>query len=92
VYEATRQRVTDGRGAILAAGLPAVRVVTQRKAAVLGDGEPAGALPVSSVELMRAISGRRTPDQVRALDWDGDPDTWLGVFFVFGPATADVHE
>ena len=80
------------RARVRAAGLPALRVVTEVKATVLGDGEPAGTVRASSFELLRAISGRRTPDQVRGLDWDGDPDIWLGVFFLLGPARAPVHE
>ena len=31
-------------------------------------------------ELFRALSGRRTIEQVRALAWDGDPEPHLGLF------------
>ncbi|MGI8707100.1 MAG: hypothetical protein ACR2LG_02690 [Actinomycetota bacterium] len=43
-------------------------------------------LRTSTFELFRALHGRRTVDQVRAMEWDGDPEPWMPVFFVFGPA------
>jgi hypothetical protein len=33
---------------------------------------------------MRAIGGRRTADQIKALDWDGDPDIWIAALALFG--------
>jgi uncharacterized protein (TIGR03083 family) len=73
-------------------GGPALRIVTEDGERVLGDGAPEGTLRVSSFELMRAIGGRRSRDQVRALDWDGDPDRWLDTFFLFGGRDTDLHE
>ncbi|WP_159943410.1 DinB family protein [Nocardiopsis sp. FR6] len=42
---------------------------------ILGRGEDRDALRWSATafELARASTGRRTPDQVRAMDWSGDP-------------------
>lgn len=78
-------------GGLRAARAPALRIESD-VVRVVGEGEPAGTLRASSFELMRAMTGRRTAAQVRALDWDGDPDTWVDAFFLFGPATTDVHE
>ena len=78
-------------GLLRGAGCPPLRVESDVER-VLGDGEPAGTLRASSFELLRAITGRRTAAQVRALDWDGDPDAWVHAFFVFGPASEDVRE
>ncbi|MGH2734685.1 MAG: maleylpyruvate isomerase family mycothiol-dependent enzyme [Actinomycetota bacterium] len=75
-----------------AAGLPALRVIADGEERILGEGEPAATLRTTSFELLRTISGRRSSDQARRLDWDGDPAPWLEALFVFGPARADVVE
>jgi uncharacterized protein (TIGR03083 family) len=77
---------------VRASGLPALRIVTEDIEKAIGDGEPAGTLRTSTFELWRSLHGRRSPAQVRALDWDGDPETWMEVFFLFGPAASDIHE
>jgi hypothetical protein len=41
-------------------------------------------LRTTSFELMRAIGGRRSVDQIKALDWDGDPDVWISSLALFG--------
>lgn len=67
------------------AGLPAFRVVTEDVDTKVGSGEVGATLRTSTFELFRALHGRRTVDQVRALEWDGDPAPWMDVFFLFGP-------
>lgn len=37
----------------------------------------------SSFELLRAITGRRCADQVRSLQWSGDPEPYLAVFATY---------
>lgn len=64
--------------------LPALRITLEHGDRVLGEGEPAGALRVSSFEMLRVLGGRRNEDQIRAMDWDGDPGPWLGVLPVLG--------
>lgn len=56
-----------------------------------GTGPPLG-LRTTSFEVFRAAMGRRTADQVRALDWTGDPEPVLGALFVFGPAQRPIVE
>lgn len=56
----------------------------------LGDGPigPDGAdlvLRTTPFELLRLRLGRRSRDQVRALDWSADPGPVLDALFVFGP-------
>ena len=58
-------------------GLPALRVRAGDREWVLGEGEPQATLTADPFELARATGGRRTPDQIRALGWDGDPSPWL---------------
>jgi uncharacterized protein (TIGR03083 family) len=66
--------------------LPALRIVTNEIDRQVGEGEVAATLRTSTFELFRALHGRRTVDQVRAMEWDGDPAPWMSVFFVFGPS------
>ena len=69
------------------AGLPPLRIVTEDIDRQIGEGEPAATLRASTLELFRTLHGRRTVDQVRKMDWDGDPEPWLEVLFIFGPTT-----
>jgi hypothetical protein len=46
---------------------------------VEGAGPPAAVLEAAPFELFRALSGRRSAGQVRALAWDGDPEPYLDV-------------
>lgn len=48
------------------------------------DETPAARLRASRFDLVRAFSGRRSLDQVAAMDWDGDASTYFGAF-TFGP-------
>ncbi len=67
------------------------RVKTDEVDQTIGDGEPAATLRTSTFELFRAVQGRRTREQVEAMDWEGDPNPVLDHFFVFGP-TKEVVE
>jgi uncharacterized protein (TIGR03083 family) len=49
-------------------------------------------LATSRFEAFRWRMGRRSPRQLAALDWSGDPSPVLGGLVVFGPAVADVVE
>jgi hypothetical protein len=42
-----------------------------------GTGPAAATLAADPFELFRALSGRRSLDQVRTLAWDGDPAPYL---------------
>jgi hypothetical protein len=56
--------------------------------------EPEGSLSAAPFELMRAVAGRRSSPQIRALDWSVDPDPYLPVFGFgpFRPRTTDLVE
>ena len=75
-----------------ASQVPALRIETDDVDRQIGDGEPAGTLRTSTYELWRSLHGRRSRAQVRALDWSVDPEPWLEVMFLFGPAETDIHE
>jgi len=56
------------------------------------EGEPALELSTTWYEAFRWRMGRRSRNQLAALDWSGDPSPVLDHLVVFGPARADVIE
>ena len=75
-------------GRITEAGLPALRM----NDLVAGDGDPAATVRASQFDLFRALTGRRTPEQVRAFDWEGDPAPYVAIFSAYGVPEAPVLE
>jgi hypothetical protein len=53
--------------------LPALGLRYGEKVRVLGEGEPAATLTADRFELFRAFGGRRSREQILALDWLGEP-------------------
>jgi uncharacterized protein (TIGR03083 family) len=72
-------------------GRPPVRVETTSATFTMGEGEPVATLQTDDFELMRAVLGRRSPAQVRAMVVDGDASAVDGLA-VFGPRTDDLVE
>lgn len=58
-------------------GRPALQLRAAGRAWVEGSGPPAATLVGDAFELFRALSGRRSLDQVMALAWEGDPEPYL---------------
>jgi len=75
-----------------AAGLPAVRVVTEDGASVAGAGTPVLTLDAGRFELFRAALGRRSRGQVEAMFTGGDATPYVEPFVLFGPADRDIRE
>jgi len=71
---------------IRARRLPAVRVRAGDREWIAGDGEPAATVEGPPFDLFRALTGRRSAAQVRALNWEGDTDVFVSAF-EFGPFT-----
>ncbi|HVL81279.1 MAG TPA: maleylpyruvate isomerase family mycothiol-dependent enzyme [Actinomycetota bacterium] len=65
-------------------GLPTLRVRTASTEWTLGDGEPQATVEADDFELSRALAGRRTLDEIRAMRWDGDPAPWLDHLSMYG--------
>jgi uncharacterized protein (TIGR03083 family) len=63
-----------------ARSLPALSLVAEGSTWFTRDAEPTARLNASSFELMRALSGRRSMDQISALDWDGDAEVFWPAF------------
>jgi uncharacterized protein (TIGR03083 family) len=66
------------------AGLPPLVFDLGDKLRATGEGEPGAKVAASRFEFFRALSGRRTPDQIRAFDWEGDPEPYIPYFFPYG--------
>lgn len=75
-----------------AAGLPALRVVAGADEHVVGEGEPAATVTAPPLEMARALTGRRTLDEVRALVWNGDPEPYLEVFSQYSSTPTSLGE
>lgn len=73
------------------ANLPALRLLTEEIDRQLGQGEPVATLRTTTFELFRALHGRRTVKQVKAMEWEGDPGPWLPILSIF-PRTERVVE
>jgi len=56
---------------------PAIRLRTPSVERVIGVGEPAATLDTTEFDLIRILIGRRTPEEMRAADWTGDPSAVL---------------
>jgi uncharacterized protein (TIGR03083 family) len=56
------------------------------------DGEPVLGLRTTRFEAFRWRMGRRSRDQLAALDWSGDPAPVLDHLVVFGPARSNIAE
>ena len=67
-----------------ALGLPAFRIRAGTREWLIGHGDPVATVTADPFELARAASGRRAPEQIRAFDWDGDPDPFVPLFYPYG--------
>jgi len=83
-------RVAAGGGRAAAEPLPGAG----RKEPLPGAGreEPVLGLRTTRFEAFRWRMGRRSRDQLAALDWSGDPAPVLDHLVVFGPARTDIIE
>ncbi len=69
---------------IRALGLPALGLRYNGKQKVLGEGKPAATLSAEPWELLRVLAGRRSRKQILALDWEGDPEPYVGLLPAYG--------
>ena len=56
-----------------AAANPALVLVTERDERVAGVEPAAARVRASEFELLRAMTGRRSVEQIEAYDWEGEP-------------------
>jgi len=71
-------------------GFPSLRVNAGVETIEAGDA-PEVTVATTPFEALRALSGRRSLDQIRRYDWDADPAPWLDSF-TYGPFHPPVAE
>lgn len=69
---------------LASSGLPPLRLDVGDKSYTAGEGEPAATVHATRFELFRAMSGRRSPEQIAAYDWDGDAAPYIPYFYPYG--------
>ncbi|MFE0023722.1 maleylpyruvate isomerase N-terminal domain-containing protein [Amycolatopsis sp. NPDC059021] len=73
--------VVRGMGEHLAKhDVPALEVRAAGQRWSLGDGAPAATVTGADYDILRSFTGRRSSDQIRALDWSADPAPWIPAF------------
>jgi uncharacterized protein (TIGR03083 family) len=80
--------------AAAARGIPALRLRAEGEVWTTEGADPEATLSADRFELLRALTGRRSRAQVRALKWEGDPERYLDAL-TWGPftvAAVDVFE
>ena len=65
-------------------GLPALRLRYDDRERDLGPGEPGATVSADRFELLRALAGRRSREQILAYDWHGDPDPYVAIIPAYG--------
>jgi uncharacterized protein (TIGR03083 family) len=63
-----------------------------REKVIGGEDEPAATLTADRYELYRALSSRRSPDQIRAMEWEGDPEPYLAAIPMYGERDQPMDE
>jgi hypothetical protein len=59
---------------------------------IVGDGSARASVTATPFELLRAISGRRSHEQIGALTWSGDADAFVARLSVYGYPDVDLVE
>lgn len=73
-------------GGMAAQGLAPLRIVAGDTTVQTAEGEPGATVAGPPYELARALAGRRTADQLRALTWSGDAEPYIAALAAMGPS------
>jgi uncharacterized protein (TIGR03083 family) len=72
--------------------LPALRVVAGEREWTVGGDDAGTTISASPFEVLRTLTGRRSRNQILALEWSGgDPEIHMGAF-KFGPFTPPARD
>jgi uncharacterized protein (TIGR03083 family) len=75
-----------------AVGLQALSLHYGDTERLVGEGEPAATLSGERFEIYRALAGRRSTEQIRAMSWSGDVEPYLPLIPAYGPPTDPIEE
>ena len=81
-----------GDGFYRQSGVPAIKIRTDRKHHTIGEGSPQAIVSTTVFEASRALTGRRSETQIRALDWSADPSPWVNQMSMLGKRDTDLAE
>jgi hypothetical protein len=73
-------------------GVPALRLKYDGKERPVGEGEPGAMVTADRYELYRALSGRRSREQILDLKWEGDPEPYVDLIPAYGPRPDSLEE
>jgi uncharacterized protein (TIGR03083 family) len=73
------------KGTLDAAGLPPLRLRAGVDEWTIGEGEPAATVTTEPFEIARLICIRRTAEEARAYQWEGDAEPYVQVLTADGP-------
>ena len=74
------------------AGLPTLNVKTGSAVLRAGKEEPQGSVSGEPFELLRALTGRRTREEVSDLEWSVDPNPYIDIFSAYSFPEAPLRE
>lgn len=69
---------------LASAGIAPLRFDVGDKSYTAGEGEPAATVRGTRFEFFRAMSGRRSPEQIAAYAWEGDAEPYIAYFYPYG--------
>lgn len=73
--------------------MPAVRLRAGGREWLSGAGEPAASVEaLTTFDLLRGLTGRRTRAEIAGFDWSGDPEPYLDLFSNYGMPAAPLGE
>jgi uncharacterized protein (TIGR03083 family) len=65
-------------------GVGALSFEAPDKRWIAGGDDPVATVRATRFEFFRAMSGRRSPEQLLSFDWSGDPEPFLPYFYPYG--------
>jgi hypothetical protein len=77
---------------VTAAGLPPLRVTVGQWGTIAGAGRAISCVVADRFEFVRAMSGRRSADEVRRWNWGVEPDVYLSVISEARLPAQEIHE
>jgi uncharacterized protein (TIGR03083 family) len=73
-------------------GLSPLRIRYGGKERTVGQGEPAATWEGDRFEIVRALSGRRSGEQILGMSWTGDPSPYVPLIPAYGPRADPIVE
>ena len=77
---------------VTSANLSSLRVTVEQWGTIAGDGRANSCVVADRFEFVRAMSGRRSADEIRRWNWGVEPDPYLPVISAVGLPDNEIHE